>query len=155
MKSFFGHRGHEYFASDGPSLFAQRYSDWQMGKRDSLWPSPAHARYLNLRGSLERAARDAEQQRPASAPASVAGEHASPQTLVHTAEQATSLQVPTAVAGPVCPPRVTVQEVMSRVVADWEINVQEYEHLEWLLASGLVIPFNIDDVCEQLSYNWK
>ena len=34
-------------------------------------------------------------------------------------------------AGPNQPPTVTVSEVMSDVVATWEINASEYEHLEW------------------------
>ena len=163
LSQFFGHRGVEYFPDDGPSTFAHRYSQWQMGRRESLWPSPqGRPTSLNLRGSLARAASDASPagRRSSSAPPSVVGEP--PARATPSAEDGAQATGPTrhtpsmqdidVPIGPVCPPTVTVQEVMHQVVSDWEVNVTEYEHLEWLIGTGLVIPYNVYSVCvcEQL-----
>ena len=135
MLSLFSHRGPEFVPSDGPSAFAQRYSEYQMGKRKDLWPSPEHPKSLHLRGSLSKQG-SASGRRPTSAPPSVAGdrEREAPSNTQRVepppaaqAPERPHILFPTPETQ--MPVHVTLKEVMDDVTAHFDMNVSEYDHI--------------------------
>ena len=113
----FSHRGNVEH-DDGPSLFAKCYSRMMQGMPvDS--PQTVGDSSFHLRGSYMKQAQ-ADEQRPSSAPPAVSASHAD----IISATQS--------------PIYVNVTEAMDELTKRYMLNVSEYDHVEWLLKSGLL-----------------
>lgn len=147
MSSFFSnHRGEGFPAEDpafngisGPSLFAHQYRDMMMAGQRPLHRRPQPT--LHLRGSLNKST-----SRPSSAPA------ATHFTSSSTAPAASTAEAAHEDAGPA----MTVEEVMRAVTARYDLDLSEYDYVEWLLTSGLVKTLGeLEDLCAALKYPEK
>ena len=117
---------------EGPSMFARSYSRMMQGMPvDS--PQTERNSSFHLRGSYSKQALS-DELRPSSAPP---GMSASPADLTSTSPS---------------PVFVSVTEAMDELTKRYMLNVSEYDHVEWLLKSGLLPLNNLFDVCDHLGY---
>ena len=127
----------------GPSAFAHAQNQFTTGNTQ-LIPAVRRPTSLHLRGSLARAGQQAEPHEAAEW--SATGEPSPVQN--HEAQPSRALSDPTTpVEG------VPAHEIMAEFGRQYDLNVQEAEHMEWLIGSGLRITYGmVSHACDTLRF---